>query len=241
MSILLEVSIGEAIDKLTILDIKREFIQDSRKIEVEKEYNYLHNNCVDYINNYGYYYDVLKKINREIWILQDEIRLGSIERDKYSEILEDILNLNDSRFLVKKKINNISGSLFKEQKGYQLRKIYVYMNYCIDDYIILEPFIRYLSILYDEVYLYVNNEIIMHIKDIYKNDSSILYLFDEEMEIEMIVDDFIVCGDKYELYNDKRKITHGSLLNICNIDENETNELYIQLGISKKKCESYVL
>ena len=247
MSILLEVSIGEALDKLTILDIKKDFINDNRKIEVEREYNYLYNTCITYINNYEYYYNILKKINREIWILQDELRLGNIDRNKHSEILEEILNLNDSRFLIKKKINDLSMSRFREQKGYQLRKIYLYNSSNRDTQISnltrLQPFINYLSILYDEVYLYVLPEFHYEVRHMFINDSSIIFYYEINEEIEKKIEDndFIVCGDNYELYKDKIKVTHKSLLNISFTDENEIDELYIQLCVSKKKCQSYIL
>ena len=57
MSVKLDVSLGEAIDKLTILDIKKDKINDIRKIDVENEFEYLFTELKTYVANYKYYYD----------------------------------------------------------------------------------------------------------------------------------------------------------------------------------------
>ena len=74
MSIKLEVSLGEAFDKLTILYIKQQNISDNRKNDIIKEYNYLFNELSNYINDYKYLYNFLFKINLKIWNLMDIIR-----------------------------------------------------------------------------------------------------------------------------------------------------------------------
>jgi len=63
MNIELPVSLGEALDKLTILDIKLEKIKDDRKKDVEYEYNLLFDKLKNNIENHNYYYKILKKIN----------------------------------------------------------------------------------------------------------------------------------------------------------------------------------
>ena len=70
-TISLPVSLGEALDKLTILDIKLQKIQDQRRQDVQKEYDLLDTTLISYRQKYAYYYKLLKEINLEIWDLQD--------------------------------------------------------------------------------------------------------------------------------------------------------------------------
>lgn len=103
MSIKLECSIGEAIDKLTILDIKLEKIKDDRRNDVLIEHSYLTNELKTVINNHKYNYEKLRQINLEIWELQDDIRSFGLSNPSYVNICHDIINLNDARFIVKKR------------------------------------------------------------------------------------------------------------------------------------------
>ena len=73
----LPVSLGEALDKLTILDIKREKIKDDRLKDVEHEYNLLYEKLKEHINTNNYYYSILKKINLNIWEMQDDFRYNN--------------------------------------------------------------------------------------------------------------------------------------------------------------------
>jgi hypothetical protein len=157
MSVKLEVSIGEALDKLTILDIKKDKIVDiNNKADVIKEYNYLYNELKDFISKNNYYYCILKKVNLEIWDLMDIIR-SPIDKEKYYLLCDITVNLNDSRFLVKKKINALSESNLKEQKGYKKRCINIAINADNNIFILFVGAIRYYSLFYDEVFVYVKN------------------------------------------------------------------------------------
>lgn len=157
MSVKLEVSIGEALDKLTILDIKKDKITDvNNKADVVKEYNYLYNELKDFITKNNYYYSILKKVNLEIWELMDIIRTP-IDKEIYYLLCDITVNLNDSRFLVKKKINALSESNLKEQKGYKKRCINITINADNKVFILFVGAIRYYSLFYDEVYVYIKN------------------------------------------------------------------------------------
>ena len=70
----LPVSLGEAIDKLTILEIKLENIKDCRKLEVKNEYDILYNQLYNIIEKYKSYYNLMKEINLDIWYLMDKLR-----------------------------------------------------------------------------------------------------------------------------------------------------------------------
>ena len=80
MSVRLEISLGEAIDKLTILDIKKGKINDVRKMDVEHEFEYLLSELKTYVMKYNYYYTILKRTNLEIWELQDTLRSKNCEQ-----------------------------------------------------------------------------------------------------------------------------------------------------------------
>ena len=75
MSITLPVSIGEALDKLTILDIKLEKISDERKKDVKKEYDILYDSLKSYITKFSYHYNHLKQSNLAIWETQENYGL----------------------------------------------------------------------------------------------------------------------------------------------------------------------
>jgi len=124
MSILLEVSIGEALDKLSILDIKMDKIKDKRREEIIKEYDYLLSLVHDKIERFRYYYDMLKKTNLEIWDLQDYLRDNkTIDMQEYNTICKKVFTLNDYRYANKKKLNELCESKFKEQKGFEVQNL----------------------------------------------------------------------------------------------------------------------
>ena len=104
----LPVSYGEAIDKLTILDIKLDKIKDDRKKDVKKEYDAIYSFIEPLLNTtVKFYYSMLKEINLTIWDMQDTIRSINTETSINKEkICLDILDENDRRFRVKSKINN---------------------------------------------------------------------------------------------------------------------------------------
>ena len=153
--IYLPVSLGEAIDKMTILDIKCEKIKDENKRQYcLDEYNILFEKVKDYIVKESYLYKKLRDINLAIWELQDIIR--DMEKP-CGKICIDILNMNDSRFRIKDIINRKAKSLILEQKGYKQRKA-LFLGHCgLGDIINLIGAIRYISLQYDETYIGIDN------------------------------------------------------------------------------------
>ena len=87
--IVLEVSLGEALDKLTILDIKCDKIKDERKIDCQKEYDLLYSELKDYVKEFSYHYRILKKINLTIWNLQDNIHKDTNLTATYGKVLTE--------------------------------------------------------------------------------------------------------------------------------------------------------
>jgi len=169
---MLPVSIGEAIDKLTILDIKLEKIKDPERINHCKvEFDLLYENLKNHVSENLFYYNQLKEINTKIWELQDEVR----ETDKQiGKLCIDILNMNDSRFRIKDILNRRANSLLREQKGYALRKGLFLGHQGLGDHINYIGAVRYLSLSYDEfVVACVHSHNLENVKSFYADNPKI--------------------------------------------------------------------
>ena len=239
MSIKLEISLGEAIDKLTIVDIKKDKIKDIRRKDVENEFDYLFSELKIYVNNYNYYYKILKKTNLEIWELQDILRLENSDKSNFYNICDEILNLNDSRYLVKKKINELNKSNLKEQKGYNLRILNIILNCNMDIINILNGAIRYYSFFYDEINLFSSDDNNLLIQKMFLDDPFIkINLLDKNANIKEI--DFISI-DKDEI---NLNLTHSYFKNNTNNKydnkySKEINDIYNKLGINISIFDEY--
>ena len=128
MIINLPVSIGEAVDKLTILDIKLEKITDSRKNDVKKEYDMLYVHLEPIIIKYNDLYQTMKRVNLIIWDQMDILRDGNVDEAQYLKKCKECIEYNDIRFRVKNKINYVSKSLLKEQKSYKINRLIIVIN-----------------------------------------------------------------------------------------------------------------
>ena len=171
--ITLPVSLGEALDKLTILDIKLEKISDLRRIDVQVEYNALFAVLEQYVTLYPYHYRILKDINKTLWDIQDEFHGKGVAAARGSEIAKRILLENDRRFRVKLKINTLASSALKEQKGYALKKALVYTHLGLGDHFWMNGAVRYLATCYDEVYVICKDRNKLNVRDMYGDDPSI--------------------------------------------------------------------
>ena len=123
--ILVEVSVGELLDKISILEIKQEKIQDIDKLKyINDEYNVLkeqYNEKVLSSQKIDELFKSLKKINSKLWVIEDEKRLCEKNSDfseKFIKLSRDIHFLNDERAKIKLDINNLTGSKIKEIKEY---------------------------------------------------------------------------------------------------------------------------
>lgn len=113
----LPVSLGEAMDKLTILDIKLDQIKDNRRIDVKKEYDLLYEKLNHFLIKYNVLYQSMKKVNLMIWNMMDVLRDGNVDDEEYLKVCKECVEYNDIRFRVKNKINYASKSSLKEQKA----------------------------------------------------------------------------------------------------------------------------
>jgi hypothetical protein len=175
--VVVEISVGEALDKLSILEIKKDKIKDEEKLKhVSKEHTYLSSQLEEgMLKNYAFYYSILKKVNEEIWDLQDRIRSEKMESGEHNKLTDEILDLNDSRFLVKNKLNLICNSNFLEQKGYGQRRLTFDLRGTeFAHALILNAAVRYYSTFYDVVNLIIDEENLDKIRSVYSDDSSIV-------------------------------------------------------------------
>ena len=123
--ILIQTSAGELVDKLTILEIKKEKVKDPKKLGViEKEYFSLENSFKDKIKLNSQIQELrnkLKKINQELWNIEDDIRLAEKNNnfnEKFIELARSVYKCNDKRAKIKLEINILTKSDITEIKQY---------------------------------------------------------------------------------------------------------------------------
>ena len=123
--IIVEVSVGELLDKISILEIKKEKIKDPEKL------NFIANECsilkdqveknVKSDDKLDQLFQDLKKINTKLWVIEDDKRDCEKNKDfgeKFIKLSRDVHFLNDDRAKIKLEINNHTGSKIKEIKEY---------------------------------------------------------------------------------------------------------------------------
>ena len=123
--IIVEVSIGELLDKISILEIKQGKIKDPEKLKfINNEHSILKNQLdknVKSDNKLNDLYQSLKEINSKLWAIEDDKRQCEKEKDfgeKFIKLSRDVHFLNDDRAKIKLEINNHTGSVIKEIKEY---------------------------------------------------------------------------------------------------------------------------
>ena len=123
--IIIEISIGELLDKISILEIKQEKIKDPEKLKfIDKEYSILKDQFEkniksdDKIKNL---YQSLKEINSKLWVIEDDKRQCEKDKDfgeKFIKLSRNVHFLNDDRAKIKLEINNYTRSVIREIKEY---------------------------------------------------------------------------------------------------------------------------
>ena len=123
--IIVEISIGELLDKISILEIKKDKIKDPEKLKFISNEHLILKKCLenniktdDKLNELC---QSLKEINDKLWVIEDNKRLCEKDKDfgeKFIKLSRDVHFLNDDRARIKLEINNHTGSQIKEIKEY---------------------------------------------------------------------------------------------------------------------------
>ncbi len=123
--IIVEVSTGELLDKISILEIKQGKIKDPEKLKfINNEHSILKDQLdknVKSDDKLNDLYQSLKEINSKLWVIEDNKRKCEKEKDfgeKFIKLSRDVHFLNDDRAKIKLEINNHTGSIIKEIKEY---------------------------------------------------------------------------------------------------------------------------
>jgi hypothetical protein len=118
------VSIGEMIDKLSILQVKKNKVKDKTKLEfINKEFELLYNFSSEYLNNQKteLIYHQLVSVNTNLWEIEDELRIMEKEKNfgyEFVSFARKVYFTNDERFRLKNEINLITESEIREVKEY---------------------------------------------------------------------------------------------------------------------------
>ena len=123
--ILVEVSVGELLDKISILEIKKEKIKDNEKLKfINDEHAILKEQLDKNVSSdekLDNFFKSLKKINAKLWVIEDDKRLCEKNSDfteNFIKLSRDVHFLNDERAKIKLEMNNHTGSKIKEIKEY---------------------------------------------------------------------------------------------------------------------------
>ena len=123
--IIIEVSVGELLDKISILEIKKEKIKDKEKLRfINDEYKILKDQLNENVKSdekLEILFKSLKDINMKLWIIEDDKRQCEKDKnfgDSFVKLSRDVHFFNDERAKIKLKMNNHTGSKIKEIKEY---------------------------------------------------------------------------------------------------------------------------
>ena len=123
--IIVEISIGELLDKISILEIKKDKIKDPDKLKfISKEHSILKNQLENNIktdDKLNELFQSLKEINDKLWVIEDDKRDCEKNKDfgdKFIKLSRDVHFLNDDRAKIKLEMNNHTGSSIREIKEY---------------------------------------------------------------------------------------------------------------------------
>jgi len=192
----IEVSIGEAVDKYSILEIKlKRILEKEKQIEINKELLAL-TPCKSYIFQHSFYYKLLVYVNEQIWDMTNIIKSITPDHRDFSSISHNIFEFNQKRFRLKNRFNLLSSSNIQEQKSYSLHSCKllidnietIYNKIAEINFLLLEydciyveqPFYDRMKSIFSNIQLSINNEIkIINLNDfVISSDLITLFHFD---------------------------------------------------------------
>jgi hypothetical protein len=160
---LIEISIGEGLDRYSILEIKQKEITDANKqVHIANELQSL-SELIAYKKTFQYYYELLLSVNRKIWNHTNTIKSIHPTDTEFSTIAHSIFELNQSRFRLKHIINQLSESHIQEQKSYGATQVEIEIN---DSDAINLDMVSALSLQYDTVIIHCSKTKQMEFKQI---------------------------------------------------------------------------
>jgi hypothetical protein len=184
-TLLVPSSIGEALDRLTILQLKLEYIQDKRRDDVQREYDDLYNLVREYIQKDPYHYKKLLLVNKMMWDIQDTLHEGKTHNKEHEyELMKELAVHNQRRFRIKRTLNENLGSKHREQKGYKGKKMFLLSHLGMGDQLFMNGAVRFLATYFDEVCLVVKKNTLDNVQQLYKDEPSVtLYVVNDDIEI----------------------------------------------------------
>jgi hypothetical protein len=185
---LIDISIGELLDRYSILEIKKNEITDNTKLKYIttelKLYN-VHNELIQY----NLYYKLLYFVNKQIWDKTNLIKSLINKDEHYANIAYSIFELNQQRFRMKNIINILSNNSINEQKSYQSLNIYITFNSNNYDDIFIK--LLYYTLNYDNVYINISHPILSHFPNIIKLDIACINIDD------IVISDYEIFKNLY--------------------------------------------
>lgn len=178
-------SYGEALDRLTILELKLEFIQDNRRQDVQREYDDLKSLLKEMLQKDPYHYQKLLEVNRIMWNLQEELHSGSLtDKEKEYNMMKQLAVENQRRFRLKRTLNEFLGSRHREQKGYKGKRCFVLPHQGMGDHLFINGAVRFLATYFDEVRVVVVRKYLENLKLLYINEPAVAFhVIDNDSEI----------------------------------------------------------
>lgn len=196
---LIEISEGEALDRLSILEIKKANITDEfRLVEIEKELQQ-YDKIQAIKNKYSIYYKLLYYVNQKIWDRTNEVKERVVYDEQYATWSFDIFEWNQQRFRMKDIINCSENAIIKEQKSYSKKSI-IYLHNKQTSFEELITRLFYLLLTYDNVQI-INSE---YIND-YKMSIQMLLPSLEITEYKNVNNINIIHTNEIELVNNMKQ------------------------------------
>lgn len=170
-------SYGEALDRLTILELKLSFIKDTNRLtDVQRERDELWNIVKDFIAGDQFHYDKLLEVNRIMWNIQDILHTNkALDTENELSLMRKLAVENQRRFRLKRTINENLGSRHREQKGYKGKRAFVLSHLGMGDHFFMNGAVRYLASFYDEVCVVVKEPYLQNLKQLYLNEPAVTF------------------------------------------------------------------
>ena len=220
-------SYGEALDRLTILELKLQYIEDGRREDVQREYDELKALVAHLIEKDRYHYERLLEVNHIMWEIQNILHGAyNLEKDKRYFLMEQLAVENQRRFRIKRTMNEILGSHHKEQKGYKGKKAFLLAHQGMGDIIFMNSAVRFLATNYDEVKVVVKKQYLENARQLFSNEPSVTFF-----EIQDDKDISPLYGAPVEVF--KKAIEGYEFVGACGYHKQKDRTLDIPLDFYK--------